>query len=91
MESGGQLRCQRMASPRRKFHGDESKPVAVLTFVILAAVLGTAGAQQQGKIELQWFGQAAVKITSVSGKVIVIDPFLTTTQRRRSSTRTWMR
>ena len=51
--------------------------VAVLAFVILAAVLGTAGAQQQGKIELQWFGQAAVKITSVSGKVIVIDPFLT--------------
>ena len=51
--------------------------VAVLATVILAAVLGTAGAQQQGKIELLWLGQAAVKATSVSGKVIMIDPFLT--------------
>jgi L-ascorbate metabolism protein UlaG (beta-lactamase superfamily) len=51
--------------------------VAVLSLVFAAAVLGTAGAQQQGKIELMWLGQAAVKITSVSGKVIVIDPFLT--------------
>ena len=31
----------------------------------------------QGKIELQWFGQSATKITTVSGKVIVIDPWLT--------------
>ena len=30
-----------------------------------------------GKIKLQWFGQAAFKITTVSGKVIVIDPWLT--------------
>jgi L-ascorbate metabolism protein UlaG (beta-lactamase superfamily) len=51
--------------------------LAVLAFVVLAAVLGTAGAQQQGKIELLWLGQAAVKITSTTGKVIVIDPFLT--------------
>ena len=51
--------------------------VAVFALVILAAVLGTAGAQQQGKIELLWLGQAAVKITSATGKVIVIDPFLT--------------
>jgi len=28
-------------------------------------------------VELQWLGQSAVKITSESGKVIVIDPFLT--------------
>jgi len=51
--------------------------VAFLAVVVLAAVLGRAGAQQQGKIEVLWLGQAAVKITSVSGKVIVIDPFLT--------------
>ena len=30
-----------------------------------------------GKIKLQWFGQAAFRITTVSGKVIVIDPWLT--------------
>jgi L-ascorbate metabolism protein UlaG (beta-lactamase superfamily) len=50
--------------------------VAVLV-VAMAVALGTAGAQQQGKVELLWLGQAAVKITSVGGKVIVIDPFLT--------------
>jgi len=50
--------------------------VAVLLIVAVAWALGPAGAQQ-GKIELQWLGQAATKITSVSGKVIVIDPFLT--------------
>src|SRR6266403_4841191 len=32
---------------------------------------------QTGKTEVHWLGQAATKITSPSGKVIVIDPFLT--------------
>ncbi len=30
-----------------------------------------------GKVTVQWFGHAAFKITSVEGKVILIDPFLT--------------
>jgi len=30
-----------------------------------------------GKVEVLWLGQAAVKLTSPGGKVIVIDPFLT--------------
>jgi len=51
--------------------------VALLAMAVLAVVaLGPARAQQ-GKIELLWLGQAAVRLTSVSGKVIVIDPFLT--------------
>jgi L-ascorbate metabolism protein UlaG (beta-lactamase superfamily) len=50
--------------------------VAVLLVVAVAWALGPAGAQQ-GKIEVHWLGQAATKITSVTGKVIVIDPFLT--------------
>lgn len=32
--------------------------------------------EQTGKVELQWFGQSAFKLTSNSGKVIVIDPWL---------------
>jgi L-ascorbate metabolism protein UlaG (beta-lactamase superfamily) len=32
---------------------------------------------QTGKIEVLWLGQSATRITTVSGKVIVIDPFLT--------------
>ena len=35
----------------------------------------TAGAA--GKITVQWLGQSAFKITTVTGKVIVIDPYLT--------------
>jgi L-ascorbate metabolism protein UlaG (beta-lactamase superfamily) len=30
-----------------------------------------------GKVEVHWLGQAAVKLTSPGGKVIVIDPFIT--------------
>lgn len=31
-----------------------------------------------GKVQVQWLGQAAFKITTIGGKVIVIDPWLTT-------------
>lgn len=40
-----------------------------------AALLALAPASHA--TDLQWFGQAAFKITSESGKVIMIDPFLT--------------
>jgi L-ascorbate metabolism protein UlaG (beta-lactamase superfamily) len=48
--------------------------------LVLAAAVGLAGtaAAQSGKVEVQWLGQAATKITSVEGKVIVIDPWLKT-------------
>jgi L-ascorbate metabolism protein UlaG (beta-lactamase superfamily) len=46
--------------------------------VALALVLpGLLMAQQSGKVEVLWLGQAAFKITSPGGKVIVIDPFIT--------------
>lgn len=41
----------------------------------LAATAFVAGLAQAA--EVQWFGQAAFKITSPGGKVIVIDPFIT--------------
>ena len=31
----------------------------------------------EGKVTVQWFGQSAFKVTSPTGKVILIDPFLT--------------
>ena len=37
----------------------------------------TQAATAAGKVTIQWLGQAAFKITTVSGKVIVIDPYLT--------------
>ncbi len=33
---------------------------------------------QTAKVEVHWLGQAATKLTTLSGKVIVIDPWLTT-------------
>jgi L-ascorbate metabolism protein UlaG (beta-lactamase superfamily) len=52
---------------------------AVILVLVLALVLAASGplAAQPGKIEVLWLGQAATRITTVSGKVIVIDPFLT--------------
>ncbi len=47
----------------------------LLSCTIVAASLAASGAVQA--FELQWFGQAAVKITTDSGKVIMIDPFIT--------------
>jgi len=34
-------------------------------------------AKSDGKVAVQWLGHASFKITSVSGKVILIDPFIT--------------
>lgn len=54
--------------------------VALTAATVLAVLLaaGSAARAQSGKIEVHWLGQAAVKITSVNGKVIMIDPWLTT-------------
>lgn len=40
------------------------------------AFIGTSALAQGGKTEVLWMGQAAFKITTPKGKVIVIDPFL---------------
>jgi len=55
------------------------RPLAAAIGITVALVLGAsapAGAAD-GKIELLWLGQAAVRISTPTGKVIVIDPFLT--------------
>jgi L-ascorbate metabolism protein UlaG (beta-lactamase superfamily) len=46
--------------------------------VALAALLwtGASASAQNGKIEVLWLGQAAMRITTVSGKVIMVDPWL---------------
>ncbi len=52
---------------------DFLKFAGAMTFALAA---GPSWAQSS-KIEVHWLGQSATKITSLSGKVIVIDPFLT--------------
>jgi L-ascorbate metabolism protein UlaG (beta-lactamase superfamily) len=51
--------------------------LVMAALLVVAVALGRAGAQTPGKVEIQWLGQAATKITSPGGKVIVIDPWLT--------------
>jgi L-ascorbate metabolism protein UlaG (beta-lactamase superfamily) len=43
----------------------------------LAIGLAAPAMAQPAKIKVQWLGQSAFRITTVTGKVIVIDPFLT--------------
>ena len=50
-------------------------PRVQLILLTLGLTLGLA--QAGAAMELQWLGHAAVKITSDSGKVILIDPFIT--------------
>lgn len=44
---------------------------------LLCLLAAGAASAQSGKVEVQYLGHSAFKFTSVSGKVIVIDPFLT--------------
>jgi L-ascorbate metabolism protein UlaG (beta-lactamase superfamily) len=45
---------------------------------VAAAFLAFAGvANAQGKVDLLWYGQAAFKLTTPGGKVIIIDPWIT--------------
>jgi L-ascorbate metabolism protein UlaG (beta-lactamase superfamily) len=44
--------------------------------ISLCCFLSLSVKAQSGKVELQWFGQSAFKLTTQSGKVIVIDPWL---------------
>lgn len=46
--------------------------------VILAGCAGTTSYTPTGKIEVLWLGHASFRITTLAGKVIVVDPWLTT-------------
>jgi L-ascorbate metabolism protein UlaG (beta-lactamase superfamily) len=50
--------------------------VSTIRAVLSAVVVLGVGIGQSEAFELQWFGQSAFKLTTESGKVIVIDPFL---------------
>jgi L-ascorbate metabolism protein UlaG (beta-lactamase superfamily) len=50
---------------------------AALTCLIGSASAQTTPAAPAKKVEVQWLGQATIKITTPGGKVIVIDPWVT--------------
>jgi L-ascorbate metabolism protein UlaG (beta-lactamase superfamily) len=58
------------------FRRDVVTVSALLVLAIALLVPALLPAQPGGKVEVLWLGQAAFKITSPGGKVIVLDPFL---------------
>ena len=52
------------------------RAAAAIVAATIACASGAAFAQD-GKIEILWLGQSAMRIKTVTGKVIVIDPWLT--------------
>jgi L-ascorbate metabolism protein UlaG (beta-lactamase superfamily) len=62
----------------RSLHGISGKTILQAAAMALAFVLGLAGnASAQNKTQVQWLGQSSTKITTPGGKVIVVDPWLT--------------
>ncbi|MDB5903973.1 MAG: metal-dependent hydrolase [Betaproteobacteria bacterium] len=55
-----------------------SRFFSVVALVLAVLSVPAASAAQQGKTELLWLGQSAMRITTPSGKVIMLDPWLTT-------------
>jgi len=49
--------------------------------LVAAVAVAPVMAQEKGKIEVLWLGHAAARVTTVSGKVILIDPWLATNPR----------
>ena len=46
-------------------------------FSLALGLISGSAIAQSGKVEVLWLGQSAIRITTPTGKVIVIDPFLT--------------
>ena len=54
------------------------RSIAVFAAALFAALGAGGAAAQSGKTEVWWLGQAATRITTPGGKVIVIDPWILT-------------
>ena len=65
-------------------------PAAFLRGLLLGAALcaTTLASAQNGKTEVLWLGQAATRITTPTGKVIMIDPWITTNPKTPANFRT---
>ncbi|MBD1845261.1 metal-dependent hydrolase [Cyanobacteria bacterium FACHB-63] len=51
--------------------------VSVAIVVLMVSVVPQGSSAMAGKTQLQWYGQSAFKLTTPSGKVLFIDPWLT--------------
>ncbi|MBD2082855.1 metal-dependent hydrolase [Leptolyngbya sp. FACHB-17] len=51
--------------------------VSVAIVILMVSVVPQGSSATAGKTQLQWYGQSAFKLTTPSGKVLLIDPWLT--------------
>lgn len=51
--------------------------IAIAVFMLSTITQGWSAPAATGKTQLQWYGQSAFKITTPSGKVLLVDPWLT--------------
>lgn len=77
-----------MPSPRSLFATGLTRAMLTLAALCTAAL---ASAQTAGKTEILWLGQATTRITTPGGKVIVIDPWLTSNRKRPPISGRWKR
>src|SRR4029453_13777809 len=72
-----EYRNRRVASPDARMAARGRRDfLAPAGTAAVALAAGPAWAQT-AKVEVHWLGQAATKLTTLTGKVIVIDPFIT--------------
>jgi L-ascorbate metabolism protein UlaG (beta-lactamase superfamily) len=54
-----------------------TKTILMAVLLLASAVQAQTPAPGNAKVELQWFGQSAFRLTTPGGKVIMIDPYIT--------------
>ncbi|MBI2527962.1 MAG: metal-dependent hydrolase [Candidatus Rokubacteria bacterium] len=68
---------RRVAPPEERLSGLGRRDFLKLAGAATVALAAAPAWAQSAKVEVQWLGQSATKLTSLTGKVIIIDPFLT--------------
>ena len=71
-----------------EFHARFSTALRSLLAAAALCTAGLAAAQTAGKTEVLWLGQATTRITTPGGKVIVIDPWLTSNPKTPANFKT---
>jgi L-ascorbate metabolism protein UlaG (beta-lactamase superfamily) len=72
-----EYRNRRVASPDARMADLSRRDFLALAGTGAVALAAGPAWAQTAKVEVHWLGQAATKLTSLTGKVIVIDPFIT--------------
>jgi len=70
-------RGRRVSAPEERVSGLDRRDFLKLAGGAAVTLAAAPAWAQTAKVEVQWLGQSATKLTTLTGKVIVIDPFIT--------------